>query len=173
MNKFERVLISSIYKRDTRIEIFDENEYKLQVNKNDKKGRGGICEIVGLEDFQVKPYFDIDAKIELDKSFDENIIDDIENDIKKICNVEIYKSNRDPREYEEKMKYSFRLYLEARISYFNIPILFKTIFDKYDIIDKSVYNKNRILFTPMNRIKKDDIVPELKIVNKTAFVALL
>ena len=33
MNKFERVLITSIYKRDTRIEIFEENEYKLQVNK--------------------------------------------------------------------------------------------------------------------------------------------
>ena len=38
MNKFDRVLITSIYKRDTRIEIFEENEYKLQVNKNDKKG---------------------------------------------------------------------------------------------------------------------------------------
>ena len=50
--------------------IFEENEYKLQVNKNDKKGRGGICEIVGLEEFQVKPYFDIDAKIELDKQIE-------------------------------------------------------------------------------------------------------
>ena len=111
MNKFERVLISSIFKRDTRIEIFEENEYKLQVNKNDKNGR----EIVLLEEFQVKPYFDIDAKIELDKPFDETIIDDIENDIKEICNVEIYKSNREQREYDGKMKYSFRLYFEARI----------------------------------------------------------
>ena len=83
MNKFERVLITSIYKRDTRIEIFEENEYKLQVNKYDKKGCGGICEIVGLDEFQVKPYFDIDAKIELDKLFDETIIDDIEADIKR------------------------------------------------------------------------------------------
>ena len=58
------------------------------------------------------------------------------------------------------MKYSFRLYLKARISYHKIPKLFKTVFDKYDIIDKSVYNRNRILFTPMNKI----IVPELKIV---------
>ena len=66
MNKFERVLITSIYKRDTRIEVFEENEYKLQVNKYDKKGCGGICEIVGIDEFQVKPYFDIDAKIELD-----------------------------------------------------------------------------------------------------------
>jgi hypothetical protein len=67
------------------------------------------------------------------------------------------------------MKYSYRLYLEARISYVNIPILFKTIFDKYDIIDNSVYNRNRILFTPMNTIKKDDFVPELKIVNGKIF----
>ncbi len=86
----------------------------------DKKGFGSICEIVGLDIYQVKPYFDIDAKIELGPSFDETIIDDIENDIKNICNVE---SKRDPRDYEGQMKYSFRLYLEARISYFDIPIL--------------------------------------------------
>ncbi len=64
MNKFERVLITSIYKRDTWIEIFEESEYKLQVNNYDKKGCGGICEIVGFDEFQVKPYFDIDAKID-------------------------------------------------------------------------------------------------------------
>jgi hypothetical protein len=34
-----------------------------------------------------------------------------------ICNVKIFKSKREPREYDGKMKYSFRLYLEARISY--------------------------------------------------------
>ena len=169
MNKFERVLITSIYKRDTRIEIFEENEYKLQVNKSDKIGCGGICEIVGLKEFQVKPYFDIDAKIDLDKSFDETIIDDIENDIKKICNVEIYNSKRPSREDNEKMKYSYRLYLEARISYDNIPVLFKNVFDKYDIIDNSVYNPNRILFTPMNKIKKDNVVPELTNIKGTIF----
>ena len=169
MNHFERVLISSIYKRNTRIEIFEENEYKLQVKKSDKLGCGGICEIVGLKEFQVKPYFDIDAKIDLDKSFDETIIDDIENDIKKICNVEIYKCNREAREYDGKMKYSYRLYLEARISYDNIPVLFKNVFDKYDIIDNSVYNPNRILFTPMNKIKKDNVVPELTNIEGTIF----
>ncbi len=99
MNKFEKVLITSIYKRDTRIEIFEGSEYKLQVNKYDKKGCGGICEIVGVD---VKPYFDIDAKIELIKSFDEKIIDDIENDIKKICNVENYKSKENQENIMEK-----------------------------------------------------------------------
>jgi len=169
MNKFERALIISIYKRDTRIEVLEENEYKLHVKTYDKQGCGGICEIVGVDDVQVKPYFDIDAKIELDKSFDETIIDDVEPEIKKICNVEIYKSKREPREYDGKMKYSFRLYLKARISYANIPLVFEKVFDQYDIIDKSVYNRNRILFTPMNKIKKDDVVPELKIVKGSIF----
>ncbi len=40
------------------------------------------------------------------------IIYDIENDIKKICKVEIYKSKRESREYNGKMKYSFRLFLK-------------------------------------------------------------
>ncbi len=66
MDKFERKLITSIYKGDTSIEIFGECEYELQVNKYDKKGCSGICEIVGLEEFQVKPYFDIDSKIGTD-----------------------------------------------------------------------------------------------------------
>jgi hypothetical protein len=64
-----------------------------------KKGRGGTCEIVGLEEFQVKPYFDIDAKIELDKSFDETIIDDIENEIKKYVIFKFIKV----KENQEKM----------------------------------------------------------------------
>ena len=105
----------------------------------------------------------------MDKSFDETIIDDIENDIKKIYDVDIYKSKREPREYDGKMKYSFRLYLKARISYCNIPVLFKSVFDKYDIIDTSVYNRNRILFTPMNKIKKDDEVPELETLRGSIF----
>jgi hypothetical protein len=76
-------------------------EYLIQKRIMEReKGCGVICEIVGLDNFQVKPYFDIDVKIDLDKSFDETIIDDIENDIKIACNVEIYKSKRDPREYE-------------------------------------------------------------------------
>ncbi len=79
----------------------------------------------GTYKFQLKPYFDIEAKIELDKLFDETIKNDIENDIK-IYNVEIYivKENQENK-YDGKMKHSYRLCLEARISYYNIPVLFK------------------------------------------------
>jgi hypothetical protein len=57
MNEFERVLISSVYKRNTRIEKFEEKEYKSHVKKHDKKGSGGTCEMVGVKEFQVKRYF--------------------------------------------------------------------------------------------------------------------
>ncbi len=44
----------------------------------------GICEFVEVNEFQVKPYFDIN----IDKLFDETFIDDIKNDITNICKVE-------------------------------------------------------------------------------------
>ncbi len=61
------------------------------------KGCGGICEIVRPEEFQLNPCFHIHAKMELDKSFDETIMDDIETDIEMYLNAENYKSNRDSR----------------------------------------------------------------------------
>ena len=62
---FERVLISSIYKRKTRNEIRTLDEYNKQAKLMNKMGSGGICEIVGLEELQVKPYFDIDVKMDI------------------------------------------------------------------------------------------------------------
>lgn len=172
MQNFERVLISSIFKRDTRIEIRDETAYMetLQImNKN----QGGLCEIVGLKDYQVKPYFDIDYKDVENKGFSNNIIDDICKDIQEIYNNDIYKSSRDAREVEERYvkcnKYSYRIYLKARITYSNIPILFKTVFDKYDIIDTSVYNPNRILFTPLSNRKRNEDVPPLNVIQGSIF----
>ncbi len=53
-SQFERVLITSIYKRNTRIEVFEECEYKLQENKYDKKGYDGICEIVGMKSLSIE-----------------------------------------------------------------------------------------------------------------------
>ena len=102
MNKFERALIISIYKRDTSIEVLEENEYKLHVKTYDKQGCGGICEIVGVDDVQVKPYFDIDAKIELDKSFDETIIDDVEPEIKRYVMLKSIKARENQENMTEK-----------------------------------------------------------------------
>lgn len=176
MENFGRVLISSIYKRDKRIEIKDDETYTKTL-KVMNKNEGGLCEIVGLTDYQVKPYFDIDYKDVEKKGFDERIIDDMCNDIRRIYNNDIFTATRDVRDVEERYnreyircnKYSYRIYLKARITYSNIPILFKDVFDKYDIIDKSVYNPNRILFTPLSNRKRDEDVPPLNVIKGTIF----
>ena len=153
---FGRVLISSIYKRDTRVSVKTEADYMKQL-KIKNKSQGGLCEIVGLDEYQVKPYFDIDGK----NDFNVDIINEICADIQKVYNNDIYIGKRDPREEDKVMKYSYRLYLKARITYKNIPILFKEVFDKYEAIDNSVYNPNRILFAPLSDRKKNLDVPAL------------
>jgi hypothetical protein len=125
------------------------------------KNQGGLCEIVGLSEYQVKPYFDVDGKDKDDEPFNEEIIKDICKDIQNIYNNDIYIGNRDKREENGVMKYSYRLYLKARITWTNIPILFKEVFDKYKYIDDSVYDTKRILFAPLSDRKKDLKVPAL------------
>ena len=71
---FGRVLISSIYKRDTRVSVETEAEYMEQFELKNKN-HGGLCEIVGLDEYQVKLYFDVDGKID----FTDDIIDNINN----------------------------------------------------------------------------------------------
>jgi hypothetical protein len=138
---------------------------------------GGLCEFVGLDEFQVKPYFDIDFKDIDNKGFDESIINEIANDIKKIYANDIYIAKRDVRECEVRIrseyikvdKYSYRLYLKARISYCNIPIVFKSILEKYDCVDKSVYDSNKRLFAPLSNRKRNEDVPPLNVVNGSIF----
>jgi len=158
--KYGRVLTTCIYdKLETgfsQIPIHNEREYQQDFKKRNKNG--GYCELVGLDEYQVKPYFDIDGKGE---DFDENIIDNIIEDIKSIVDTEVYKAKRPAREEKGVIKHSYRLYLKARISYYNVLNIFKNVFDKYLIIDKSVYNKNRRLFLPLSDKKMKFSVPPL------------
>jgi len=156
---FGRVLISSIYNRQTRVEVQTEAEYMEQFKKKNYN-QGGLCEIVGLEEFQVKPYFDLDPKGE---DFDYSIIESIKADAKAIYDDEVFEMSREAREELGKIKHSIRLYIRARITYKNIPVVYKELFDKYDIIDKSVYNPNRIMFAPLSDRKKDISVPPLMV----------
>jgi hypothetical protein len=179
ISKYQRVLISSMWKRDTRIPITTEDEYMnkfLKMNIN----QGGFCEMVGLNEYQVKPYFDLDFKDINNEGFDDNIIEDIIKDIQKIFKSDIYIAKRDPREVEFKnqgtiidvMKYSYRLYQQARISYNNIEIVYKDVFDKYDknnLFDKSVYQRNRVMLVPLSNRKKNDVVPPLKVIKGNLF----
>ena len=173
MTNFGRVLTTCIYDKKkeiggngfSRIPVYTKEEYLEEFNKRNKKGC--FCEIVGLKEFQVKPYFDIDPR----GDFDYSIIDEIKKDINEIVNdVIIYKGEREPREENGKIKHSIRLYVKARISYNNIPILFKDLFTKYaDILDNSIYNPNRRLFLPLSDKKRDVIVQPLNVVDGFLF----
>jgi len=159
---FGRVLISTLCDRNVRVEVRDEQMY-MEQHKIRNKNQGGLCELVGLKEYQVKPYFDLDPKGE----FDYSIIETICEDIQSIHNAEVYVGGRDAREETNHrgnmvLKHSRRIYLKARISYFNIPIVFKEIFEKYDCVDKGVYDRNRVLFAPLSDRKRDLDVPVLK-----------
>lgn len=170
---FGRVLLTNI--KDTKMKgftkqpVFTEEEYMVELNRREKTS-SGLCEFVGLSEYQVKPYFDLDPK----DDFDYSVFDDFENDIKRICDADVGISGREPREEEWRgktsLKHSRRFYLKARITYTNIPVVFKEIFDKYkDIVDASVYSVNRRLFTPLTTKKRECEVPKLEILKGTLF----
>lgn len=171
MNKYNRVLISALQHKKNElpppIPITTLSEYEKIAKKNNKNS-GGICEIVGLDEYQVKPYFDIDDKNGILE--DSSIIYQIIDDIKSIYNNDVYKAYREPRPVDGKIKYSWRLYVKAKISWQNIPIVFKEVIDKYStLVDISVYQKNRRLLTPLSNKKVNQEVPELKVLDCDIF----
>jgi hypothetical protein len=115
---FKRVLISNS-KNEERLAITNNEDY--QIHKDLRKGY--FYEILGLPEYQVKPYFDLDPKGEFDyKKFDE-----FEEDLKKIIDVPIYSMGRKAREENGVIKHSRRYYIKARITFSNIPIVFKEL----------------------------------------------
>ncbi len=46
-----------------------EDDYMKQVKKRNKQEHGGLCEIVGLDEYQAKPYFDVDGKDKDNENF--------------------------------------------------------------------------------------------------------
>jgi hypothetical protein len=152
---FGRVLISDKHNQER---TFITNEEDCVIHKDLKKGY--FYEIVGLNEYQVKPYFDLDPRGEFDyKRFDE-----FEEDLKTIVDVPIYSSGRKAREEDSIIKHSRRYYMKARITYSNIPIVFKEIFEKYkDIVDASIYDTNRKMFLPLTNMKFNKKSPSTKI----------
>jgi hypothetical protein len=107
-DKYNRVLLSSFWAHKDNAErgikqvreyVKTEKEY-MKAHKQYNKKQGGLCELVGLDEFQVKPYFDLDPK----GDFDYSIIDDICEDIKTIYDDSIYIAGREAREEENHKK---------------------------------------------------------------------
>ena len=96
--------------------ICESPEHYNQLLEDDKKG---LCELIGGENQQIKPIIDIDQyntdiDIEAFKT-DLNVI--FPNKAIKYC-------KRNPRPYNGKMKYSYRVYIQdVRISYLNFKRL--------------------------------------------------
>ena len=159
---YKRVLISDPHNEER---TFITNKEDYEIHKELRKGL--FKELVGLPDFKVKPYFDLDPKGEFDyKKFDE-----FEEDLKKIVDLPIYSMGRKARKLKNgEIKHSRRYYMKGSITFTNIPILFKEVFDKYDgIIDKGVYSKKRQMLLPLTNMKAFEKVPQLKLIKGDIF----
>jgi hypothetical protein len=133
---YGRVLITCIYdKKETgfsQIPVYTKEEYMTQLKIKDKN-QGGLCELV-------EPYFDLYPK----GDFDYSIFDEFEADIQRIYNNLLSKkcivniSGREPREEEWRgkvsLKHSRRYYIQARITYTNIPFVFEEYFKNIKIL---------------------------------------
>lgn len=158
---YKRVLVSDS-KNKERLHITNEEDYKIHKDLR----KGFFKEIVGLHEYKVKPYFDLEPKGEFDyKRFDE-----FEEDLKKVLDVPIYSMGRKPRKEKGVIKHSRRYYMKAQITFNNIPIVFKEIFNNYkDIIDAGVYTNNRQLHLPLTNMKAFDKVPQMKLIKGNIF----
>ncbi len=124
MNNFDRVLISSINDRKTRVEVYKEDAYMEQFAIR-TKNYGRLCKIVGRKELQVKHCFDIEAKGE---DFDFYTFDNIYQDIKQIYHAEVFDGGKDSRVEEDFRKKKIMKHSER----FNLkPEYCTLIFPKY------------------------------------------
>ena len=153
--------------------IFDRNLHYLCNNidgyNNHLKDCPNMVELIGSFKQQIKPVFDIDDFNNID-------INLFLNDLKLVFpNKKINYAMRQPRQYKNQgMKYSYRVYVDGvRITLKNMKTLITTneIFKKYEnMIDLSIYDKNKVLFLPLTTKKSDDeIHPSLNPIDCSIF----
>jgi hypothetical protein len=158
---YKRVLVSDCHCKE-RLAITNNEDY--QIYKDLRKGF--FKEIVGLHEYKVKPYFDLEPK----GVFDYKKFDEFEEDLKKVLDVPIYSMGRKPRQEKGVLKHSRRYYMKAQITFNNIPIVFKEIFEKYkDIVDAGVYTNKRQLHLPLTNMKAHKKVPQMKLIKGNIF----
>lgn len=131
--------------------ICESAEHYNQLLENDKEG---LCELIGGKNQQIKPIIDID------QYYNDIDINAFITDLNEIFpNKDIKYCKRDPRPYNGKMKYSYRVYIQdVRISYLNLKHLLLEVYKlktKYDGIDNGLYIDKRVLYTPNTKYKYD------------------
>lgn len=130
------------------------------------KSHPAMCEIIGDFNQFIKPVFDIDA-------FDQDIdIASVKQDLNKLFpNKTIYYARRNARMKKDRMKYSYRFYVDGVKIYFKN---LKKLCEYYGLhqdqkYDMSIYSKNRLLFLPLTTQKVDEDVPKLEVVEGDIF----
>ena len=130
------------------------------------KTHPAMCEIIGGYNQFIKPVFDVDA-------YHEDIdMQKVKSDINKIFkNKTIYFAKRKARMKQDKLKFSYRFYVDGVKIYFkNLKKLCEYYGLNQDkIYDMSIYSNNRLLFLPLTTRKVDEDVPELEIVEGDIF----
>ena len=147
---FGKILIVDNFNRKLTTFIDNEEDYLRHIEKCKY-----TAEMIGNEDQKIKPVFDIDA-------YDNDI--DINVEIARIQagfpNKKINVQLREPRNYNGKMKYSYRIYVDSvQIKWKNMIRLFKMLkLDTIPSYDAGLYTKNRILHTPFTseKLSKDE-----------------
>lgn len=128
-----------------------------------------VCELVGAEGQQVKPYFEVDKEVDSDDTSYDYDVDILEKKIiiQNLFNLDsiedIYVTYRDPRAKGDKIKYSYHMCLDKiRISNYNIKTMLND--NKVDCFDIGVYDTNRAMSCIGNigKPNTDEVLPPFK-----------
>jgi len=158
---FGKVVFVDMFNRKNVKYCDNEEEYQAIVKKTKD-----ACESVGIVGQQTKPYFDIDSYSEI------SINDEIMRIQQAFKNKKINYAMREPRAFNGKMKYSYRIYVDdVRIKAINMPRVIKMLkldevkCDGECIYDSSVYSSTSVLYTPYTteKVKKQSDGKYLKI----------
>ena len=167
MINYRCVHITQLKRRDFKYLCNNEHGYKEHLKTNPD-----MVEIIGAFGQQIKPAFDLDAYEEFD-------INSFINHITPLFpNKKIVYANRKKRKHKKGFKYSFRVYVVGvRILSKNLKkfIIDNHINIKFPCLDMSIYDKNRVLYTPCTTEKEDKDtgknikIPALEPVNCSIF----
>jgi hypothetical protein len=162
-NQWKKIKITTMLHQERVIPLYTDNQYYDYQQSNDY-ANGGVGEVVGGPNYQVKPYFDFDSDyVVLDDAFKCELSSWFNDEY----GFDLRFMSRKPRLDKDKIKYSLRAYGQGnRIYYALIPIYFAKLFERYNgIVDASVYSTGRVMLTLGNKRKINTDVPELKMDN--------
>jgi len=144
-NTYNSVYITNIFDRTIEYQIDNEADYRAYIELHDN-----AVESIGKKGQQIKPVYDLDAYENID-------INAFIDDIKPLYpNKDIYYARREPRNDKKGMKYSYRVYVDGvrtNSSHIKQLLLRNGIDRKWDCLDLSLYDTNKVLLLPLTTNK--------------------